>query len=153
MTSSTFGQRQKRLDAHSHHRAAVAEIDELLRLLRARALALAGGDDDRGYAHIESAGFSLRRRHRADARAVTSSTCPSRADVTSTGANTTTSASVGRRRHHRARRIRGGIAKRPGLVDERDPPADVDRVLADAGVLLAVAADAQRDGAVICARS
>ena len=49
-----------------------------------------------------------------------------------------------RRRHRRAQRVRGRVAERALGVDQRQPAGDVDAILADAVVALALGAEPQR---------
>ena len=76
--------------------------------------------------------------------AVVSSTRVSRRESTSIGAKTTTSASVVAVVTIVRAESDVGLPNGPCVVDERDASGDVNGVLPDAGVLLAVAAQPQR---------
>src|SRR6185503_20828268 len=52
------------------------------------------------------------------------------------------------RRHHRPRRIRRWVAERARVVGQRHAASDVDGILANAGILLALAAQTQYDAAL-----
>ena len=135
----------------SLEQGASADRQPLLGDAGAEARALAAGRDDHGHAHASpSAGECINRAvstppAQAPTRSAVSDTAraPSAAGVDA-GTNSTKSDARRRGRHRRAQRIRGRVAERALGVDQRQAAGDVDAVLADAVVALAVGAEPQR---------